>query len=504
MRIVIAGGGIAGWLTAMFAQRLSPQATIVVIESPRLNRLDIEEATTFGFRWALQTLGLSLHDLIASTSTTCKSGTLLRRFRRGRDYFVNFVHPPAMRASRHWTGSPDLLDYETLWFGAIGQGRDPNEAQFGSLSMRGLLPARIDDDGRIAWDAPVNYHISTEEAAAYLQRAGESRGISRIEGVISEVIRADDGGVSALALDDGRIESLDFVFDCTGLSRRVIREFPEAEWVSTSDLFPVDSSILIRASTPRDSIGAYTIMTAMRHGWMATMPVETKTGRWYNYASKYTDESAAVAEVESLLGAGVEVTGRLRYQSGYYRRPAVQNVIAIGLASMFFEPMAATTSRAIGAALLSLNASPSLLMSQSEVGRSLYNAGLSRTANVSISLIYSRYLAGGLGGDFWSSFSVDKAPTALRLWLRDARSGDLRKSVYDTGDWADVPTSTILSHLGASDAGCEAIRAFYRSHLSDQPVDTAIRSCKKTIEQLAQQYLTNEQLLAHLREAVAV
>ena len=272
----------------------------------------------------------------------------------------------------------------------------------------------------------------------------------------------------------------------------VLRIYPHFFKISrpTPRIIGLMHSILIKAETPRKSIGAYTTMTAMSAGWMATMPVETRTGRWYNFSSRFLDADGAKREVEELLGCRVEIEGTLCYASGYFKKPFVKNVIPIGLASLFFEPMAATTSRAIGAALLSIKSGLSILSRRDEYSRAIYNQSMEKSAQVSMSMIYSRYLAGGLGGNFWRTFSIEKAPSPLKKWIEDASKGRMRKSDYDTLDWITIPSRTILSHLGMSGVGRQAIQRFYNAELRDQPVAEAIASCSSEIGRLSNKDLS--------------
>ncbi|WP_271301030.1 tryptophan halogenase family protein [Sphingomonas sp. CV7422] len=351
-RIVILGGGTAGWMTAAALSRaLARQdVTITLVESEAIGTIGVGEATIPTIHWFNQIIGLDEARFMAETKATVKLG-------------IEFVG---------WTGAGSRYFHPFGTFGPAGDG-----AMFLHRLIRGRaegdtaateaysLTAQIARAGRFA--RPVAdrrsllstlgyaYHFDAGLYARHLRGLAERGGTQRIAGTVAQVTRHGDSGfVEALTLDDGRVVAGDLFIDCSGLRALLIGETLGVGYDDWSHWLPCDRA-WAAPSAPEPRPTPFTRASAAEAGWRWRIPLQHRVGNGYVFASRFQDEEAARASLLAGMDGPATAEPRLiRFTPGLRRQAWRGNVVAIGLASGFLEPLESTSIHLIQSGIAKL------------------------------------------------------------------------------------------------------------------------------------------------------
>jgi glycine/D-amino acid oxidase-like deaminating enzyme len=343
--IVIVGGGSAGWMAAAAAATTLRGRQVTVVESEEIGIIGVGEAAFPSIRAFNRLLQIDEADFLRATRGTYKLGIQFRDWSRpGQDYFHTFGEFFPLEGSM------------TLW----GQYRRHAEAlgcDFGELNMATLMAMQ----GRFAvpqvpegQEAPFNYayHFDAQLYAAFLRRLAESRGARRVEGRIVEVLRRADGGVARLRLADGRVVEGDFFFDCSGFASLLVGKTLGVPFVDESHWLPVDRAWAVPVQRQPGPLLPYTRATALEGGWSWRIPLQDRTGYGHVFASRFIDERRAREQLLQQVDGPVLAEPRLlRFATGYRQTDWLNNVVAVGLAGGFLEPLESTAIYLVQATL---------------------------------------------------------------------------------------------------------------------------------------------------------
>jgi tryptophan 7-halogenase len=341
LRVVILGGGTAGWMTAAALARLLPRrARVQLVESEAIGIVGVGEATLPHLRHFNDRLGIPEAEFMARTRATFKLGIEFRDWGRLGD---SYIHP----FGTFGRGQGEV-DFHQYWLRLKQEGRPlpPIEA----FSM-GCMVGRL---GRFAPPAPDRsallgsygyaYQFDANLFAPYLRGIAEAGGVRRTEGRVLEVERdGESGNIRALVLEGGARVEGDLFVDCSGfvslLLGRALGE-PYEDW---SRWLPADRAVAVPCRT-ETAVTPYTSAIAMPAGWRWRIPLQHRTGNGYVYASAFTsDEEARQALLGAVEGEPLADPRVLRFTAGRRRRSWVGNCVAVGLSSGFLEPLESTS-----------------------------------------------------------------------------------------------------------------------------------------------------------------
>ncbi len=336
-RIVILGGGSTGWMAAAAFATGMPGAQVELVESEELGIIGVGEATFPSIRAFNRLLGIDEAEMLAATQGSFKLGIQFVDWRaKGEHYFHTF-------------GDFGPLDGPmALW----GQYRRVQEQLGGELGDH-CLPTVMAREGRfrvpdtegdaITARFDCAYHFDAVLYAGFLRRLAERRGARRIEGKVVDVARHPDGRIAHLKLADGREVAGDFFVDCSGFASLLLGKTLGVPFVDFSRWLPVDRAWAVPAERPDGPLTPYTRSTAQEAGWTWRIPLRERCGHGHVFASKYIDEDRAR---EQLLA---QVDGRplaeprlLRFATGHRAQLWSHNVVGLGLAAGFLEPLEST------------------------------------------------------------------------------------------------------------------------------------------------------------------
>jgi len=344
-RIVIVGGGTAGWMAAApLAQRMGGRCEVVLVESPDIGTIGVGEATLPPIRNYNQSLGIDGAEFVKRTQGSFKLGIEFRDWGHvGNRFFHGFGDfGPAIenRSSFHYwlrlkRANPAMPSYEE-W----------------SVSTRMAYANRFTPPQGGAPSAhnaySFAYHFDAGLYAAYLRDYAMQRGAQRIEGLVVEVEqRPEDGFVTALKLKDGRRIVGDLFIDCSGFRALLIDGVMKSPFEDWTHWLPCNSALAVPSKSARE-LTPYTRSTAKACGWQWRIPLQHRIGNGHVYCNQFiSDDEAAKVLLDGLDTEALDALRQLRFTTGCRRKSWVKNVVAIGLASGFLEPLESTSIQLI-------------------------------------------------------------------------------------------------------------------------------------------------------------
>ena len=333
-RIIICGGGTAGWMSAAALSRMLPahEVALTLVQSSDIGTVGVGEATIPPIVQFNRMLGLDEDEFLAATNATFKLGIEFVDWRRrGHTY----MHPFGLfGADMH------EVSFHHFWRRAVANGMSDAVMAFNSemqlaYSGEAVRPA-----------PPLNYAYQFDATAygEYLRQYAVRNGVTEIDGRIAGVERDDRGDIAAVALADGRRLEGDFFIDCTGFRALLIGEAMGAEFEDWSQWLPCNRALAMpseRISEPFQ----FTRAAAQDWGWRWQIPLQHRTGNGMVYCDAFADE----AEVERVLreqidGAPLADPNPLRFIARRCVAPWTGNCLAIGLAAGFLEPLESPAS----------------------------------------------------------------------------------------------------------------------------------------------------------------
>jgi tryptophan halogenase len=346
-RIVIVGGGTAGWLSAATFSRTLKMRDVTLVESSDIGIIGVGEGTFPTIRSTLAGLGIAEAEFLRCADATFKQGVLFDGWATGTDsYFHPFNMPIGGEDEAllpHWLllegQRPSWADSVTVQERVIRAGRAPKRA--------------LDPD----FSGPMNYayHFDAARFADYLQKISISAGVKRIEGTVGKVEQQPDGDIAALTLTDGRRIDGDIFIDCSGFRALLIGQVLGSDFVGCGDTLFNDRALAMQIpyERPDTPIRPYTLATAQAAGWTWDIGLSERRGIGYVYSSRHCSDDEAEAVLRRYVGPqGDRLDPRqLRFATGYRERQWIGNCIAIGLSAGFFEPLESTGIMLIEAAL---------------------------------------------------------------------------------------------------------------------------------------------------------
>lgn len=344
-RVVIAGGGTAGWMAAAALSRtLGKVLDIKLVESDEIGTVGVGEATIPSLVQFHRLIEVDEREFMAATQATFKLGISFENWRaRGEDY----IHSFGTTGTDHWTAG-----FQHFWH----KGRERGlAADYGDYCLelkaaRELRFAHLPDGGM-----NYAYHLDASRYARYLRRFSEHFGIERIEGKIASVERDPaNGDVAALLLDSGRRLAGDLFIDCTGFRSLLLGQTMGVDYEDWSHWLFNDSAIAVQT----DSVGPavpYTRAIAHDWGWQWRIPLQHRTGNGIVFSSRHVDDATARAALLANIEGKVLTEPRvIRFTPGQRRQVWAGNVVGLGLATGFLEPIESTSIHLIQRSIVRL------------------------------------------------------------------------------------------------------------------------------------------------------
>ena len=340
-KIVIVGGGTAGWMTAAaLSHRFKNNkfTKITLIESDSIGTVGVGEATVPAIREFLKKLGINEADFIKRTNATFK---LAIEFKGWKQYGESFFHPfadhglsisgvPFMSAwtKLHQNGDGIPIDHFNLGSHLAAQGRF-------------AIPTQNDEKGNSLYNYA--FHFDAGLAAQYFRTLSEMAGVRRREGEVTDVQQCPrSGDVEQLTLRDGSKVEGDFFIDCSGFKGLLIKEAMGVGFDDWTRYLPCDRAVTV-GSNPLKTFPSSTRALAKAGGWQWRIPLQNRVGNGFVYSSDHISDERALLSLQSELPSAQNSEPKfLKFTTGMRLKTWEKNVYAIGLSAGFLEPLEST------------------------------------------------------------------------------------------------------------------------------------------------------------------
>ena len=487
MKIVVVGGGTAGWLTALYANKVLDNADITVIESESIGILGAGEGTTSHLPPFLSLLDIDVSDLINKCNASIKNGIKFSGWAE-KDYFYSF--PSYSALGEHDFYFPYYLSLVTpLHVLLAAKNNDsPDDYQLvPKMCKENKVPFFFRDQ---FYDTDIfsgmeiigdfGLHFDARLVAEYLKDVAISRGIVREEGVVKKINSDSQGNVTSLLIDsDVEVES-DFVFDATGFRRLIIGNYYGSEWKSFADHLPAKRALPFFT---KENIPPYTEAVAMDAGWMWKIPLQNRMGNGYVFDSDYLTDDQAHEEIVKKVGYEVEHPTTFSFEAGAYKKVWINNVLAVGLAAGFVEPLEATSIWQTAVTLQRFFGDPNSINIRDDSVANVFNNTYVKETESIVSFLYMHYLVEGTGSKFWKEFKHKNKPTEfVSQILAVANKRPLYDEIDFHRDWTfnAYDYNQILSGTGIFDPAKLKEMKIHNEEVNMEKYDT-IKSNQKQV-----------------------
>lgn len=473
-RVVIAGGGTAGWMVAAALSRtLGKNLDITLIESDEIGTVGVGEATIPTLVTFHRLLEINEQEFMAATQATFKLGI---SFENWRQLGHRYIHSFGTTGTDHWTAG-----FQHFWL----KGRERKLARdYGDYCLE--LRASLENKFAHLPRGGMNYafHMDASLYAKFLRRFSEGYGARRVEGKIVEVLAdAENQTIRALRLDSGTLIEGDLFIDCTGFRGLLISQTLGAEWEDWSQWLHCDTAIALQTASTCDPI-AYTRSIARDAGWQWRIPLQHRVGNGIVYGSRFIDEEHARRTLlENVQGERLTEPRLIRFRPGQRRDTWRGNCVAMGLASGFLEPIESTSIHLIQRGVIRLlQLFPAAGINASDVAE--YNQQTrAEIEHIRDFIILHYHVNERVDSDFWRSCREMSIPASLRhrieLFRDSARVFRIPNELFAENSWIQVMLGQGIvprqHHPSADLMGDEELTAF---------LETIRRNVEQTVSRL--------------------
>ena len=333
-RVVIAGGGTAGWnVAAMLGASLGTLLDITLVESEEIGTIGVGESTVPTVRRFHELLGIDEQEFMRDNRASFKLGISFEDWAREGD---RYIHSFGVVGKSTW-----MADFHHFWLHAKanGWGGEIGDYCFEHEALR----AKKFETGP-NYGINYAYHLDAALYARFLRKLAERYGVKRVEGKIQSVEQDGESGfVTALALESGQRLEGDLFIDCTGFRGLLIEQTLKAGFDDWGHWLPCDSALPIQTRAVGPAI-PYTRAIAHEAGWMWQIPLQHRVGNGFVYSSDHMTDQAAHDGLHARIEGDVVFSPKvIRFRPGTRRKVWDKNVIAFGLSSGFVEPLESTS-----------------------------------------------------------------------------------------------------------------------------------------------------------------
>ncbi|MFI4860909.1 MAG: FAD-dependent oxidoreductase [Phycisphaerales bacterium JB063] len=336
-KVLVLGGGSAGLLAALTLKRRVPDLEVTVLRSPGIGIIGVGEGTAIGFvTHLLDYLKIDPNDFYREAEPTWKLGLKFTWGRRKQPFYYSF----GQEYSRQWKGMS-----RTIGFYCDDDATLANIGPFSALMEADRVFAQR-PDSKPDIHRYYSYHLENKKLAAWLESACRKERIGFMEATVTEVTTGEQG-VKSLHTEDGRKIKADLYVDASGFRSELLGKAMDVPFLPYDDVLYCDRAIVGGWARTDEPVHPYTTCDTMDAGWCWQIEHEHLINRGYVFSSGFLSDDEAEAEFRQ---ANPKITGDtrvVRFRAGRYERIWEKNVVAIGNASGFVEPLEATALQVI-------------------------------------------------------------------------------------------------------------------------------------------------------------
>ena len=344
-RVVIAGGGTAGWMAAaLLARTMGKVLDITLVESEEIGTVGVGEATIPPLVTYLRMLKMKEQEFMAATQATFKLGI---SFENWKDVGEKYIHSFGTTGTDHWSAG-----FQHFWLKDRERG---SQVDYGDYCLE-LVAAQQSKFAHLPKQG-LNYafHLDATLFAGLLRKYSEELNVRRVEGKIVDVgTHSETGFVESLSLDSGEVVEGDLFIDCTGFRGLLIEQTLKTGYEDWSHWLPCNSAVALQTDAVIEAV-PFTRAIAHHAGWQWRIPLQHRVGNGLVYCSEYMADDEARAYLLKNITGGHRGTPRLlKFTTGRRLKNWNRNVVALGLASGFVEPLESTSIHLIQQGMIRL------------------------------------------------------------------------------------------------------------------------------------------------------
>jgi tryptophan halogenase len=438
-RIVIVGGGTAGWMTAAaMAKFCLPAMSVTLVESDEIGIVGVGEATIPTIALFNQSLGIDEAEFLAATGGTYKLGIAFDGWGKPDEAYV---HAFGIVGS-----ALGVVPFHHYWLRGrkLGISKQLGHYILHTIAIAGNRFAHVErPPASVLPPLPYAYHFDASLYAKFLRGYAEQRGVVRQEGKIVAVERDQrTGDVAAVLLANGTRVSGDLFIDCSGFRGLLIEQEFEAGFEAWSEWLQCDRAIAVPCARVEPLI-PLTRVIARKAGWQWRIPLQHRIGNGYVFSSRRISEDEATDTLlANLDGERMGEPRTIRFTPGIRRQSWIRNVVAIGLSSGFIEPLESTSIHVIQTAINRLLE----LLPAGEISQATRDDFNARTRNemerIRDFIIFHYHANQRVGEAFWDDLRSMEVPEVLQhkleLFKRSARVTASFDDLFDPRAWHQV------------------------------------------------------------------
>lgn len=382
---------------------------VVLVESEEIGTIGVGEATIPPFITFNQQLGINLNDMLKATSGTIKLGIDFRGWGKKDDQYVHYfgdvgIEMGMARFFQYWLRAKKLkpeIELDDYIFHAYAFKQNKFNV---TRKMATGRPIKV----------PHAYHLDATKYGAFLRRHAEMKGVTRIEGKVTDVnLNAETGYVESLLMENKDVIKGDIFLDCTGSRALLIEGALKSGFESYSKWLFNDRALAVQ--TEGTDMVPGTRSTAHEAGWQWRIPLQHRTGNGHVYSSRFmSDDAAEKILMDNVEGDALMDPKLIRFETGRRKEAWKKNVVAIGLSGGFLEPLESTSIHLIQTGIMDFIRKVGNEGADMEVVAKQYNQIVEHHYNYIRDFIVAHYTVNQREEAYWKEAASMELPDSLK------------------------------------------------------------------------------------------
>ena len=444
-KVIVVGGGTAGWLAALFFSKYFPanRFSVTVVESSTIGIIGAGEGSTGVLADVvnnrLANFGCNEGDFFKTTGATIKLGNCHEDWRKlNHKYFgpidgSDSIHVPGCDPIQYFgiaTGDPLHLSTQN---GALIEN---NKVTY--FNSKNLVDEMCNSTSSLGLQTHA-YHFDGHLVGKYFKSVCEKAGVTCVDSTVKDITLSEDGFVKSILLENNNTLDADLFIDCTGFHRLFLGKTYNIPYKSYKQNLPANRAMPFLLPHTDTSHVPYTRARAQKSGWMWQIPVQQRLGCGYVYSSDFITDEQAQQEIEQMLGQEIEPIKIIKFDGGRFEKVWHKNVIAVGLAAAFAEPLEATS---IHSTIHQLNVlCKDFLRYEDDLtdptNEEIYNKRIGKMYDDFADFINIHYITERDDSEFWKLVATGELLTENSKNVLEL----IKTRTPNTSDWADYPGS---------------------------------------------------------------
>ncbi len=424
-RIVIVGGGTAGWMSAAALARFAPPGYVItLVESDDIGTVGVGEATIPAIRNFNDALEIDEAEFLRATKGSFKLGIEFSGWKADGHSYMHAFGTVGRQLG--------VLPFRHFWARgrSLGLAKDLAHYSANEVAARaGRMATGVSGPG--IPDLPYAYHFDAGLYARFLRTYSEARGVERIEGKILGATRTASGDIASVQLGDERAVEGDFFIDCSGFRGLLIEQELQTGYEDWSHWLPCDRAVAVPCAAA-GNFTPYTRATARTAGWQWRIPLQHRIGNGHVFCSEFISEDEATATLlANLDGEPLADPRAIPFVTGRRKKLWNRNVLAVGLSSGFLEPLESTSIHLIQSAITRLLTVFPGRHTDSRVADGFNTRGIAEYEGIRDFLVLHYWANQRHGEPFWDRMRALELGDTLRQRLAEFETANLIQPALD-------------------------------------------------------------------------